>query len=1074
MDASLHAEIAELRARLDEAEEMLRAIRAGEVDALVVEGDAGPQVFTLQGLDAEQYRLRGEMLAQVSDAVIAVDRDERMTFLNAAAERQYGIRASDVLGRQTSDLYSPVWPDADAEAAMRMALRDRGEWRGELRHRTRMGRELWVEATVTLLRGLDGASAGVVTAIRDVTERKRSDDARRESQERVRLAAEAAQLGFWSWQPDDDKVVWENEYPYRILGLPPASPPVTVARFATEFLHPDDRAAFEQAVARTVQAREPFAFTGRIRRPDGETRWFEFAGTPQFPEGERGSRILGTVQDVTERRLAEEALHQNATLFSTLIAQAPMGTYVVDAQFRMRQVNTEAMPVFASVQPLIGRDFREALDILWGPELGREIADIFRRTLDTGERYVSPPFTERRHDLGIEQSYEWQTQRVMLPDGQFGVVCYFHEVTERAQAVAALRASAERLRLAAEATGIGVWEWHLRTNRIKWDAQMFRLYGMAPTADGFVRYSDWSGAVLPEDLATNEAILQETVRQRGRSHRTFRIQRREDGACRHIDAVEIVRTNAADEPEWVLGTNLDVTGRVEQETALAESEVRFRSMADQTPIPMWVTDAEGGIEFVNRAYCAFFGVTLDQVRRTKWAPLVHPEDSAGVTAFADALAAHRPIQGTARVRRADGGWRWIHSVTQPRYADGEYAGMIGISRDVTEERRASEFEREAALQKDEFIAVLAHELRNPLAPIRTSVGVLRALGPIHPRVVQCRDIIDRQVTQMARLLDDLLDVSRLSQGKLTLQRATVRLRDVIDAAVETVRPVIDEREHTLTVDPINPALVLDADAARLTQVLTNLLTNAAKYTNPHGGIAVTVEADTDHVAIRVRDNGIGIRAEMHERVFDLFTQVEDAQHRADGGLGIGLGLTKRLVELHGGTIQAESEGPGHGSTFTVTLPLDARTRRSSHSPGLDGSAAPEPPVRRRVVVVDDNRDAADTLAMLLESIGCEVRTAYDGAEALRVAADFRPDLMLLDLGMPGLDGRTVCHRLRAEAWGTGVVIAAVTGWGQDEDRRRTRAAGFDHHLVKPVDPALLTDLVRQVRHVPPAPRSEQS
>lgn len=510
--------------------------------------------------------------------------------------------------------------------------------------------------------------------------------------------------------------------------------------------------------------------------------------------------------------------------------------------------------------------------------------------------------------------------------------------------------------------------------------------------------------------------------------------------------------------------------RLQQE--LAMSEAAFRAMADQTPIVMWVTNAGGGIEFVNDAYYTFFGVTVSQVLAHGWQPLVHPEDGAYVTVVMSALTARKPFRARARVRRADGEWRWIASSGVPRVsATGEFLGMIGVSPDVTDQLRASELEREAARQKDEFIAVLAHELRNPLAPIRTSVGVLRASGPAEPKLAKCRDIIERQVAHMTRLLDDLLDVSRLSRAEFTLQRTTVRLRDVVDAAVETVRPAMDDRHHTLEIAEVDPSLSLDADGARLTQVLTNILSNAAKYTNPRGRIALRVDTHDAQVVVRVQDNGIGLRPELRERIFDLFTQAEDARYRAEGGLGIGLALTKRLVQMHGGTITAESPGPQRGSTFTVTLPLhvdahqlpatSAAPAASTMSTRSTESAALGVP-RRRTLVVDDNVDAADTLSMLLEVMGCDTRTVYDGESALREAATFRPDLVLLDLGMPDLGGQAVCARLREEHWGAHIVIAAVTGWGQEEDRRRTKMAGFDHHLVKPVDPAVLEKLVREL------------
>lgn len=366
---------------------------------------------------------------------------------------------------------------------------------------------------------------------------------------------------------------------------------------------------------------------------------------------------------------------------------------------------------------------------------------------------------------------------------------------------------------------------------------------------------------------------------------------------------------------------------------------------------------------------------------------------------------------------------------------------------------------EANRQKDQFLAMLAHELRNPLAPIRTSAGILRARAPSDPVLARCRDVIERQTAQMSRLLDDLLDVSRLSRGKLTLQRAPVVLRDVLDAAIETSRPLIDQAGHRITVDAAGADVLLEGDAARLTQVFANLLNNAAKYSDPGGRIDVAVRQEEGRAVVRVRDTGIGIAPEMLGRVFDLFAQGEGARSHAPGGLGIGLSLARRLVEMHGGTIAVASEGVGQGSEFTVSIPVlppkqPADTARS----GQGGSPVP----RRRVLIVDDNVDVADTTALFLGHVGCDVRAVYGGEEAVREAERFRPEIVLMDIGMPGVDGYEACRRIRGAPWGAGMLLVAASGWGQSEDRRRSARAGFDVHLVKPVDPDVLVQLLRDM------------
>jgi CheY-like chemotaxis protein len=357
--------------------------------------------------------------------------------------------------------------------------------------------------------------------------------------------------------------------------------------------------------------------------------------------------------------------------------------------------------------------------------------------------------------------------------------------------------------------------------------------------------------------------------------------------------------------------------------------------------------------------------------------------------------------------------------------------------------------READRRKDEFLAMLAHELRNPLAPIRNAVQFLRMAGPASKDLPWACDVIERQTAQMTRLVDDLLDVSRITRGKIRLEKAPVDVATVVAQAVESSRPVIEARQHALDVAlPPGPPLLVDADATRLAQVVLNLLHNAAKYTDEGGKIWVVVERQGDEAAIRVRDTGIGIPPEMLPHVFDLFTQVDRTLDRAQGGLGIGLTLVRRLVELHGGRATASSPGPGQGSEFVIRLPLlDAAPAEHQAAPANSQRTGP----RYRILVVDDNRDSADSLAIVLRGEGHEVVTAYDGPSALEEARTSQPQAVLLDIGLPGLDGYEVARRLRQDRDLQHVLLVAMTGYGKSEDRERSRQAGFDAHLVKPVD-----------------------
>ena len=382
--------------------------------------------------------------------------------------------------------------------------------------------------------------------------------------------------------------------------------------------------------------------------------------------------------------------------------------------------------------------------------------------------------------------------------------------------------------------------------------------------------------------------------------------------------------------------------------------------------------------------------------------------------------------------------------------DGRW-GVVCHFYDLSERQRFEAELREADRQKDLFLAMLAHELRNPLAPIRTAAGVLRTDARAKEVVKACAETIERQTAQMTRLLDDLLDVSRLSRGRLLLQRTPVSIPYVLAVAAETSRPSIDLQQQQLTVDAGDESLVVDGDGVRLAQVFANLLHNASKFGANGGRIGVQARRDGADVVVRVTDSGIGIPAELLGRMFDLFVQGPAER----GGLGIGLSLAKRLVEMHDGVISAHSEGPGKGSEFTVRLPITSGAVTKDH----DADAQPHSLPARKVLIVDDNADVAEITALLLKGAGCEVRVAYDGATALDAAEAFQPEIVFMDLGMPELDGFEVCRRIRASAWGQSVQIIAVSGWARPEDKQKSAGAGFDRHLVKPVDPRSLIKIV---------------
>ena len=514
--------------------------------------------------------------------------------------------------------------------------------------------------------------------------------------------------------------------------------------------------------------------------------------------------------------------------------------------------------------------------------------------------------------------------------------------------------------------------------------------------------------------------------------------------------------------------------RSDAEQALRNRSHQFETLLRQAPIGVYLVDADFRIREVNPVALPVFGdipggvvgQDFEEVIHRLWNPAYADEL---VRSFRHTLATGEPCAASERAeyrvdRQAIEYYEWrIDRITLP---DGRY-GVVCYFRDISAQVRARETIaeserqlREADSRKDEFLALLAHELRNPLAPIRTGLELIRLSGDAPDAVRGVRAMIERQVAQMVRLIDDLLDVSRITSGKIVLQRRPTPVADLVLNAVEGQRSAIDAARIELTTDVPAEPYILDVDPARVVQILSNVLHNACKFTPPHGHIHLTVEAPGGttarrrQLAISVADSGIGMSAPLLSRIFELFTQGDSTLDHAHGGLGIGLALARRLTELHGGTIEAHSDGPGRGSRFTVRLPLSKSAAAAEPVP-----APATPRVRSRALIVDDNRDAAMTLAMFVEELGGTAFTAFDGASGLAAVETFQPDIVFMDIGMPGLDGYEVCRRIRQMPVLRQVVLVAVTGWGQAQDKQRALEVGFDAHLTKPVDPDALAQLL---------------
>jgi signal transduction histidine kinase len=505
-------------------------------------------------------------------------------------------------------------------------------------------------------------------------------------------------------------------------------------------------------------------------------------------------------------------------------------------------------------------------------------------------------------------------------------------------------------------------------------------------------------------------------------------------------------------------------------SSLMASELEFRRMLGKLPAAAYTCDPAGLITYFNAHAEGLWGRVprlYDPVDRfcgsfrlfaTDGSPIAHDQ-----CWMALALKADKPFNGQEIViERPDG-----HRLATLAYANpvhdesGALSGAVNVLVDISERKRAEDALRHADRCRNELLAMLAHELRNPLAPIRNAVHILHLDDRPSPEARGALEVIDRQMQHMTRLIDDLVDVARVNLNSLTLRKERVELAEVLNAAVETSRPLIEASDIGFHVTEPPEPVYIEADLTRLAQAISNLLNNAAKFTERGGGIWLQARAHGGEAVVSVRDTGIGISAEALPDIFEMFHQADRSLDRPNDGLGIGLSLAKRLVHMHGGTIVAQSEGRGKGAEFVVRLPLAREPSRAPHrarrTPGQT-----EPVSSRRILVVDDNRDSATSLGMLLRLMGNEIRISHDGEDAVRVAVEFQPDAVLLDIGLPKLNGYEVARRLRQQPRGEGMVLIAVTGWGQEADRHRSHEAGFDHHLVKPADPAALLQLLASV------------
>ncbi len=634
----------------------------------------------------------------------------------------------------------------------------------------------------------------------------------------------------------------------------------------------------------------------------------------------------------------------------------------------------------------------------------------------------------------------------------------------RRQAEDSLRASEAEFRAVFEQSAVSMTQVCAQTGRfLRVNAKFCELTGYS--AEELATMTP-TRLDIAEDLGADLKMIRSLLRGDVASYDLEKRYLRKDGKVIWVHANATLVRDDDGRPKLTMGVIQDITERKRVEQALRESEERLRAAAGAVSDLIWTNSAEGLMQGEQREWQNFTGQSREDYQGYGWSQAVHPDDAKPtIDEWNRAVAEKRTFVFEHRLRRRDGEWRLCSVRAVPiSHADGTIREWVGVHRDITERKQQEEQLLQLAVElseadrrKDEFLATLAHELRNPLAPIRNGLQLIKLAGGNQATIEQARSMMERQLTQMVRLVNDLMDVSRITRGALELRKERIQLAIVINSAVETSRPLIEQMGHDLTVTLPEHPIIVDADMTRMAQVFLNLLNNAAKYGDRGGSIQLNVELDGSDAVVTVTDTGIGIAADQLPRIFEMFVQVDRSLDRSQGGLGIGLTLVKRLVEMHGGHVQARSEGPGKGSEFVVRLPIVIEASQPQVPSVNDEPSATKSSLR--ILIVDDNRDGANSLAEMLGIMGNDTRTAYDGQQGVDVAGEYRPDVILLDIGLPKLNGYEACRRIREQAWGKAVLLIAVTGWGQDKDRLRSHDAGFDHHLVKPVDPQALMEIL---------------
>ena len=1047
----------------------------------------------------ESERRYREMIDAIPAAVYTADAEGHLTHFNPAAI-EFAGRTPELGTDQWCVSWKLYHPDGTPlphdECPTAIALKEGRVVSGvEAIVEQPDGNRVWGMLYPALLRDAAGRVTGAITMVvditqrkqmeekmRDITVRRQTEQALRESQSRLGHAANAARLTYVEVDFARGGARTAENFA-AVMGY--ASPPQQEAdvsigtRLLLEHVVPHDRLGVEAKLQDFLDGKPVGKIEYRVLGDDQIERWIESAWSMELGPNGKPLKTFATNLDITERKLAEDALRESEERYRNLFNSIDEGYCIIEMIFDEREKPVdwrflEVNPAFekqTGLQDAMGKRVRELL-----PTHEPYWFEIYGKVALTGEpvRFVN----EAKELEG--RWFDLYAFRIGEPNSR-KVAVLFKDISEQRRNEEALRESEERYRNLFNSIDEGFCVIEMIFDERERPVD-YRFLDVNPTFERQTGLREAVGKRALQLVPDLEAYWPEIFGEVATTGEPRRFSKEVQAMNLWLD-VYACRIGGPDSRKLAVVFN-DTTERRQSEEALRQSEQRLRFVMDSMPQKIFTAKPNGDLDYFNPQWTEFTGLTFEQMEDSGWTRFVHPDDLAEKTQnWLYAFNTGEPFQSEHRFRRADGEYRWHFSRAVPmRDEAGRITMWVGSNTDVHDIKLVEAVLQEQAAElsdlhrrKDEFLAMLSHELRSPLAPIANALQLLSLQQGSESQIQhQARGVIERQMRQLQHLVDDLLEVSRITSGKVQLRLEQVAVSDIILGAVETVLPLIEQRRHELTVSLSQEPIWLHADAARLQQVLVNLLTNAAKYTEEGGHVWLTVEEvvsgecrvasdekdksrhtasalathhsplATPHVVIRVRDTGSGIAAELLPHIFDIFTQAERSLDRSQGGLGIGLALVQRLTVLHGGSVEASSV-LGQGSEFIVRLPLLPRDIR----PSLVTETRSPTTRSLRVLVVDDNVDAAESLGMLLQVSGHDVWTAYDGLAALQSALHYKPDVVFLDIGLPKMNGYEVAKQIRQQPDLENVVLIALTGYGQDTDRQASLQAGFNHHLVKP-------------------------